>query len=182
MIAKGSKGSKRGALRVSTLGLLLAAAIPVLTGVGPAAQATPEADAALLIDLSTQVADTALNSGLVDLALIPGLTLTSAVIEPSLVYPKPALKAMALTVVPIDQFPAFDQIITHESSWRVFAVNPSSGAYGLAQALPAHKMSTEGLDWLVNPMTQLRWAYRYMVQRYGSPDAAWAFWQANHWY
>ncbi len=156
--------------------------MPVVTGVSPAAQAAPETDAALLIDLSSKIVDATLSSGLVDLALIPGLTIASSVIEPSMVYPKPALKTMALTVVPLDQFPAFDQIISHESSWRVFAVNPSSGAYGLAQALPAHKMSSEGVDWLVNPMTQLRWAYRYMVQRYGSPNAAWEFWQANHWY
>lgn len=103
-------------------------------------------------------------------------------LEPSGLYPRPVLKAMALTVVPLDQFFAFDEIITAESGWRVFAINPSSGAYGLPQALPAHKMSSEGFDWMINPMTQLRWAYRYMNERYGSPTAAWAFWQAHHWY
>ncbi|MFB7721856.1 MULTISPECIES: transglycosylase SLT domain-containing protein [unclassified Nocardia] len=103
-------------------------------------------------------------------------------LEPSWVFPRPALKAMALSIVPLDQFGAFDQIISHESSWRVFAVNPSSGAYGLAQALPAHKMGEEGPDWIFNPLTQLRWAYKYMNERYGSPMAAWAFWQEHNWY
>ncbi|KAA0025031.1 hypothetical protein FOY51_00565 [Antrihabitans cavernicola] len=64
----------------------------------------------------------------------------------------------------------------------MFALNPSSGAYGLAQALPAGKMGDTGPDWLINPLTQIRWAYQYMNDRYGSPNAAWAFWQANHWY
>ncbi|MCP2297526.1 hypothetical protein SAMN04244553_3342 [Nocardia amikacinitolerans] len=92
------------------------------------------------------------------------------------------MKTLALTIVPIHQFPSFDAIITRESGWNVFAVNPTSGAYGLGQALPPEKMATHGLDWPFNPATQLRWTYDYMVARYGSPDAAWAFWQRNHWY
>lgn len=91
-------------------------------------------------------------------------------------------RAIALMIVPVDQFPAFDAIITRESSWDIFAVNPTSGAYGLPQALPAHKMASHGPDWMFNPVTQIRWAYDYMNARYGSPNAAWAFWQANHWY
>ena len=35
------------------------------------------------------------------------------------------------------QFAALNSIITHESGWNPNAVNPSSGAYGLGQALPA---------------------------------------------
>ncbi len=102
----------------------------------------------------------------------------------SLVMPMSALavRAMARTMVPSDQFYAFDQVITHESSWNPFAVNPVSGAYGLGQALPASKMFTHGLDWPYNPATQIRWAYDYMCQHYGSPDGAWAFWQGHHWY
>ncbi|MGV9817607.1 aggregation-promoting factor C-terminal-like domain-containing protein [Nocardia xishanensis] len=92
------------------------------------------------------------------------------------------VKALALTIVPLHYFPSFDAIITRESGWNMFAVNPSSGAYGLGQALPPEKMSTHGSDWRFNPVTQLRWTYDYMVDRYGSPDAAWVFWQQNHWY
>lgn len=102
----------------------------------------------------------------------------------SLIMPSSALmsRTMARTIVPPTQFPAFDQVITHESAWNVFAVNPVSGAYGLGQALPPQKMFTHGLDWPYNPTTQIRWAYDYMCRRYGSPDGAWAFWQSHHWY
>ncbi|MCM6778081.1 transglycosylase SLT domain-containing protein [Nocardia sp. CDC159] len=93
-----------------------------------------------------------------------------------------APKTIARFIVPPDQFDAFDNIITRESGWNTFAVNPSSGAYGLPQALPPHKMASHGLDWPYNPVTQIRWAYDYMNKRYGSPNAAWAFWQAHGWY
>ena len=102
----------------------------------------------------------------------------------SQVVPRSAIapKALARAIVPPDQFDAFDQVITHESSWNTFAVNPVSGAYGLGQALPAQRMFTHGLDWAYNPVTQIHWAYDYMCRRYGSPDGAWAFWQRHHWY
>ncbi|GAB2703097.1 aggregation-promoting factor C-terminal-like domain-containing protein [Nocardia thraciensis] len=93
-----------------------------------------------------------------------------------------APKTMALLIVPPHQFPAFDNVITRESGWNTFAVNKESGAYGLGQALPAHKMGTHGLDWCCNPLTQIRWTYDYMNQRYGGPDGAWAFWQSHGWY
>jgi hypothetical protein len=64
----------------------------------------------------------------------------------------------------------------------VHATNPSSGAYGLGQALPAGKMSAAGANWRDDAATQIRWAYNYMNSRYGSPNAAWAFWQGHHWY
>ncbi|MGV9678403.1 aggregation-promoting factor C-terminal-like domain-containing protein [Nocardia sp. NPDC003482] len=93
-----------------------------------------------------------------------------------------APQTIARLIVPPDQFDSFDNIITRESGWNVFAINPTSGAYGLPQALPPFKMATHGWDWPVNPVTQIRWAYDYMNQRYGSPNAAWAFWQAHGWY
>ncbi|AZM87305.1 transglycosylase SLT domain-containing protein [Streptomyces sp. W1SF4] len=80
------------------------------------------------------------------------------------------------------QFAAFDKIVTHESGWDYTATNSSSGAYGLVQALPASKMSSAGSDWKTNPATQIKWGLDYMNERYGSPVAAWNFWQANHWY
>ncbi|MGW2357969.1 aggregation-promoting factor C-terminal-like domain-containing protein, partial [Streptomyces phaeofaciens] len=30
--------------------------------------------------------------------------------------------------------------------------------------------------------TQIKWGLDYMNSRYGSPVAAWNFWQANGWY
>lgn len=77
---------------------------------------------------------------------------------------------------------ATDYIVTHESTWRVTAVNVSSGATGLCQALPASKMASEGQDYLTNPVTQLRWCAKYAVQRYGSWWSSFAFWQASQWW
>ncbi|MFI6205868.1 transglycosylase SLT domain-containing protein [Streptomyces sp. NPDC051041] len=92
------------------------------------------------------------------------------------------IQAMARQMVPSGQFQCFSNIVDHESSWNYKAVNPSSGAYGLFQALPGSKMSSVGADWQTNPATQIKWGLNYMNERYGSPCGAWSFWQANHWY
>ncbi len=92
------------------------------------------------------------------------------------------IQAMARQMVPSDQFQCFSNIVDHESDWNYQAVNPSSGAYGLFQALPGSKMSSVGSDWQTNPATQIKWGLNYMNERYDSPCGAWSFWQANHWY
>jgi hypothetical protein len=98
-------------------------------------------------------------------------------------YTVAQIQAMARQMVPSDQFQCFSNIVDHESSWNYRAVNASSGAYGLFQALPGSKMSSVGSDWQTNPATQIQWGLNYMnSSRYGSPCAAWSFWQANHWY
>ncbi|MBR7679157.1 transglycosylase SLT domain-containing protein, partial [Streptomyces daliensis] len=79
-------------------------------------------------------------------------------------------------------YQCFSNIVHHESGWNHTATNPSSGAYGLVQALPATKMASAGSDWKTNPTTQLSWGLDYMNERYGSPCAAWDFWQSNSWY
>jgi hypothetical protein len=80
------------------------------------------------------------------------------------------------------QFDCFNNIIVRESMWRVNATNPSSGAYGIPQALPGSKMASEGSDWRTNPATQIIWAIKYMEDRYGSPCSAWSFKSAHGWY
>ncbi|MDT0486217.1 MULTISPECIES: transglycosylase SLT domain-containing protein [Streptomyces] len=92
------------------------------------------------------------------------------------------IQSMASSMVPSGQFQCFSNIVDHESSWNYQAVNASSGAYGLFQALPGSKMSSVGSDWQTNPATQIKWGLNYMDSRYGSPCEAWSFWQANHWY
>jgi hypothetical protein len=69
-----------------------------------------------------------------------------------------------------------------ESGWDYTAYNASSGAYGIPQALPGSKMAVYGSDWQTNPATQIKWGLSYIKSRYGSPSAAWSFWQANGWY
>ncbi|MFD7709999.1 transglycosylase SLT domain-containing protein [Streptomyces sp. NPDC059785] len=97
-------------------------------------------------------------------------------------YSVAQIQAMARQMVAGDQFQCFSNIVDHESSWNYKAVNASSGAYGLFQALPASKYSSAGSDWQTNPATQIKWGLNYMNQRYGSPCDAWSFWQANSWY
>ncbi len=92
------------------------------------------------------------------------------------------IQAMARQMVPAGQFQCFSNIVDHESDWNYKAVNPSSGAYGMFQALPGSKMSSVGADWRTNPATQIKWGLNYMNERYGSPCDAWSFWQANNWY
>ncbi|GAA4298961.1 transglycosylase SLT domain-containing protein [Streptomyces venetus] len=92
------------------------------------------------------------------------------------------IQAMARQIVPSGQFQCFSNIVDHESDWNYKAVNPSSGAYGMFQALPGSKMSSVGADWQTNPATQIKWGLNYMNDRYGSPCDAWSFWQANNWY
>ena len=69
-------------------------------------------------------------------------------------------------------------IYQHESGNNPNAVNPISGACGLAQALPCSKMNCELGDYAC----QDNWATQYMLNRYGSWIAAYNFWQCNKWW
>lgn len=89
---------------------------------------------------------------------------------------------IAQGIVPSGQFGCFDWIVTRESGWNVEARNPSSGAYGLGQALPGSKMASAGPDWETNPATQIKWTLGYMDSRYGSPCGAQSFWESHGWY
>jgi len=91
-------------------------------------------------------------------------------------------QAIAKQLIPTSQYACFANIIEHESSWNLHATNPSSGAYGLGQALPGDKMAPYGSDWRNSATVQIKWALAYMTGRYGSPCAAWTFWQNHSWY
>lgn len=80
------------------------------------------------------------------------------------------------------EYAAIDYIVNHESSWNPQAVNPSSGAYGLPQSLPASKLASAGSDWRTNPITQLKWMRNYVNERYGGANGALSFWKAHNWY
>jgi hypothetical protein len=69
-----------------------------------------------------------------------------------------------------------------ESNWRWNALNPSSGAYGIPQSLPASKMGSAGSDWHDNAATQMKWGLGYIKNRYGSPSAAMRHERAFNWY
>jgi len=82
------------------------------------------------------------------------------------------------------ELPCLVSLWNGESGWSWSARNPSSGAYGIPQALPGWKMGSAGSDWLTNPATQISWGLGYIKSVYGSPCKTWSTWQSRspHWY
>ena len=80
------------------------------------------------------------------------------------------------------QWSCLDKLWQKESGWSHTADNPTSSAYGIPQALPGSKMSSEGGDWATNPATQIRWGLGYIAGRYGTPCSAWNHSVNNNWY
>jgi hypothetical protein len=80
------------------------------------------------------------------------------------------------------QFACLEPLWAHESGWSVTASNPTSGAYGIPQALPGSKMASAGPDWQNNAATQIRWGLEYIKGSYGSPCGAWNHELATGWY
>jgi hypothetical protein len=80
------------------------------------------------------------------------------------------------------QFSCLQPLWEHESGWNVTAENPTSGAYGIPQALPGSQMSSAGADWRTDAATQIRWGLTYIQGRYGSPCGAWSHEQEANWY
>jgi hypothetical protein len=80
------------------------------------------------------------------------------------------------------QFSCLDSLWNAESGWSVTASNPSSGAYGIPQALPGSKMASAGPDWQTSATTQIRWGLGYIKSLYGSPCGAWEHEESAGWY
>ena len=72
-----------------------------------------------------------------------------------------------------------------ESGWRVRARGPLTRwgrAYGIPQALPGRKMRSAGRDWRTSALTQVRWGWRYIRARYGTPCRSLAHFRRFSWY
>lgn len=80
--------------------------------------------------------------------------------------------------IPESEWGYVDFIVQRESSWNPNARNKSSGACGLAQALPCSKVPGNPYD----PVDSLRWQYGYVTARYGGYRQAYEFWLVKHWY
>jgi Transglycosylase SLT domain len=80
------------------------------------------------------------------------------------------------------QFSPLVKLWNRESGWNKYAQNPSSGAYGIPQAVPGSKMASAGKNWRSNATTQIRWGLRYIKGRYGYPRRAWQHELAYGWY
>lgn len=75
------------------------------------------------------------------------------------------------------------KVIMAESGGNPQARNPSSGAFGIGQFLGG--TLTEYAPYgatSANPLNQLEAMAKYIHDRYGTPTAAWAHEQADHWY
>jgi len=81
-----------------------------------------------------------------------------------------------------DQYSCLVSLWNKESGWNYQAMNRSSGAYGIPQALPGSKMSSAGADWQTNAATQISWGLGYISGRYGTPCGAWGQSQSVGWY
>ncbi|WP_182355050.1 G5 domain-containing protein [Flaviflexus huanghaiensis] len=80
------------------------------------------------------------------------------------------------------EFQCLETLWQRESNWNHLAQNPSSGAYGIPQALPGGKMASHGADWRTNPATQIAWGLDYIQGRYGTPCGALNHSYARGWY
>jgi hypothetical protein len=69
-----------------------------------------------------------------------------------------------------------------ESGWNNLARNPSSGAFGIPQALPPGKMGAAAVAG--SAYAQIIWGLRYIRDVYRNPLNAWNKWNARHphWY
>ena len=123
-----------------------------------------------------------------EVRLAPASTSASSGWAPPAVTPDPgsaqayAAGAVAARGWPSSEFDCLVALWSKESGWRVNAYNPSSGAYGIPQALPGSKMATAGADWETNAATQIEWGLGYVTGRYGTPCGAWAHSQDVGWY
>jgi hypothetical protein len=79
-------------------------------------------------------------------------------------------------------FQSLDYLWQKESGWNRLAENPSSGAYGIPQALPPSKMGSDALPPKSWADAQIRWGLGYIQDRYGSTDAAWQHSEDTGWY
>jgi hypothetical protein len=73
---------------------------------------------------------------------------------------------------PSSEFGCLNSLWQQESGWNPYAANPSSGAYGIPQALPGSKLASAGPDWQTSAATQIRWGLGYIRATYGSPCGA----------
>ena len=83
---------------------------------------------------------------------------------------------------PSSEFSCLEPLWAQESGWSVTAENPSSGAYGIPQAMPGAEMASAGAAWQTDAATQISWGLTYIKDRYGSPCGAWAHEESTGWY
>ena len=81
-----------------------------------------------------------------------------------------------------DQWPAAEELWTLEAGWRPLAINPTSGACGIVQAVPCSKLLNAAGKQTIEATTveeQMHWGVNYIKSRYGTPQNALEFWKSR---
>lgn len=89
-----------------------------------------------------------------------------------------------------DEWTALLELWSCESRWHHHALNKDSCpqktaekcAYGIPQSFPGEKMAGRHANWKDSPDTQAEWGLTYIKNRYGTPQNARAFFNANNSY
>ena len=79
----------------------------------------------------------------------------------------------------ISSLPMLEYIIKREANYNPYALNSSSGAGGMFQALPPSKM---GCTTSADIDCQITFFINYIKNRYKTPQQAYYFWLANNYY
>jgi hypothetical protein len=83
------------------------------------------------------------------------------------------------------EWQALEELWTRESAWNNKAINYTSGAYGIPQALPPTKMPREAQAPPIgtsDARAQIVWGLNYISSRYQSPIFALAHHKTYSWY
>lgn len=83
---------------------------------------------------------------------------------------------MVSSVFGQSEWAAMNILIIRESGYNPNAVNKSSGACGLPQALPCSKIADKSVE------GQINWMINYVKSRYGTPSNALSFHNSHNWY
>ena len=102
-------------------------------------------------------------------------------------YPEdlPAYKELAYDIVldtwDSSQWELFNDLINRESGWNSEAQNPTSSAYGYGQFLNS-TWAGVGCIKTSDPDEQIRCTIKYVESKYGTPQKAIIWHNANNWY
>ena len=177
-----------------SLGFVFVSALVMVTAVDPYSGAFASADTMQNFDVEDMqyqqltiqpIAGNGFGRG--EFELVDGATALRSIVRNAPIPDVGSAKASALVLTTARgweyaQFSCLVKLWERESNWKLTATNPSSGAYGIPQSLPASKMASAGADWRTNAETQIKWGIGYIEGRYGSPCAALAHSDENNWY
>jgi hypothetical protein len=171
--------------------ILKAGGVPGFASGGPISQSGLNAPG----NYVSQITSTAMGALGQDLETAVIAAAKAALAQPNLSYPagptggaQYALEMYAASLFPTygwagNQILPLGALWERESGWNRFALNPSSGAYGIAQALPPTKYPPAGqAAGGSSAAAQIAWGESYIAQRYGTPAGAWAHELSAGWY